>query len=623
MVYLQLENLSKSFGDRVIFENISLTINEGEKVALVAPNGAGKTTLFRIIMEEDSADSGNITFTNNVSSAYLPQNPVLNQDNTVFEEIFYSDKPEFQIIREYEKALQSGNVDAINKSIEKMNEADAWDAEASIKQILTQLGLTEYDKKVGILSGGQRKRLALAKTLIMKPDLLILDEPTNHLEVEMIEWLENYLAKTKLTLFMVTHDRYFLDRVCTHIIEMSDNFIYRYEGNYEYYLRKKDERIAQKQGEIDKAMNLLKYEQDWMNRMPKARGTKAKYRKDNYYKLKDKASQRIDNKQVELSIAGRRLGKKILEIEKLNKSFGETKIVENFSYIFERGEKIGIVGPNGVGKTTFLKLITGELQPDSGLAELGQTIHVGHFRQENIHLPEDMKIIEVVKEIAEHVVVAGGQELSASQFLEHFLFPPSQQYSYVHKLSGGEKRRLFLLTVLMRNPNFLILDEPTNDLDIMTLNILEDFLIHFQGSVIVVSHDRYFMDKIVDHLFVFRGEGEIKDFPGNYTIWREYRKQEEEAEKKALKKAVEKKPEKIADKPKRNKLSYKEKLELQKLEEELEKLEAEKKELTENMSNSQLSPDKMQEMSIEYGKIEQILEEKELRWLELSEKDEK
>ena len=614
--YLQIENLSKSFGERVIFSDISFGISKGERVAMVAPNGAGKTTLFKIIAGKETAESGKISFRNDIKISFLAQEPILNQEHTVFDEIFNSETEKIKIIKDYQNALKSENQNKIANTIEAMNNANAWDEEARLKQMLGLLGFIDFEQKVKQLSGGQEKRLALAKVLAEQPDLLILDEPTNHLQIEMIEWLEEYLSKQNISLLMVTHDRYFLNRVCDQIIELHDNKIYRYQGNYEYFIVARNERIEQQQNQINKAINLLKYEQEWMNRMPKARGTKAKYRQDNYYKLKDKASQKIDNKKLELSIAGKRTGNKIIEIKGLSKSFGELIILKDFEYIFSKGEKLGIVGPNGVGKTTLLRLILNEIEPDKGIIEIGQTIQIGYFRQNLIKLDPQKRLIDVVKEISERITMGDGRELSALQFLEHFLFPSSQHYSLVEKLSGGEKRRLALLTILMRNPNFLILDEPTNDLDIMTLNILEEFLVQFQGGLIIVSHDRYFMDKIVDHLFVFKGNGEIKDFAGNYSYWREHEKLNKDSQTKKL-------TEKKVVKPVKQivvKLTYKEKIELEKLEPEIEKLEKEKTDLLKSLEAGNLSSKEAIDKSSKFAEISDILEEKEFRWLELSEK---
>jgi ATP-binding cassette subfamily F protein uup len=616
--YLQVENLSKSFGERQIFSDISFAVSKGDRVAMVAPNGAGKTTLFKIIVGRETSDSGKISFRNDIRISYLPQDPELDPEHTVFDEIFQSDTPKIQIIKVYEKALQEHHQAKLEKALEAMNAADAWAEEARLKMILGMLGFTDFEQKVSHLSGGQQKRLALAKILAEEPDLLILDEPTNHLQVEMIEWLEEYLAKQNITLLMVTHDRYFLNRVCDQIIELHNNQIYRYQGNYEYFVEARNERLEQQQSQINKAINLLRYEQDWMNRMPQARATKAKFRKDNYYKLKEQASQRIDNKKLDLSISGQRTGNKIIEIKHLTKSFGDLKIITDFSYIFSRGEKIGVVGPNGVGKTTFLRLILGESLADKGVVEIGQTIKIGYFKQDIIHLDPQKRMIEVVKEISERIIMADGRELSPLQFLEHFLFPSSQHYALVEKLSGGERRRLALLTVLMQNPNFLILDEPTNDLDIMTLNVLEEFLVQFQGGLIIVSHDRYFMDKIVDHLFIFKGDGEIKDFPGNYSWWREQEKEIKEAELANAKTVVKEK-----DVPKNSggkKLTYSERIELENLEKEISTLEKTKTLLMKDLENSTLSVEMIQEKANAFSTISGEIELKEMRWLELHEK---
>ena len=621
--FLQAENLSKRWGELMLFENISFTVFEGAKVALIAKNGTGKSSLLDLLAGKELPEEGVITLTNDVKMGYFEQIPNLNPNNTVIEEVFESDNEKIKTVKAFELAVTQNKQDEITAISAKMDELNAWAVEVEIKQILTELKISFLEQKVSELSGGQQKRLALAKVLINQPDLLILDEPTNHLDLEMIEWLEAYLEKTKSTLLMVTHDRYFLDRVCNEIIEMEDNQIYRYQGNYTYFLEKRDERIAMQQASITKAKNLMRTEIEWMRRMPKARSHKAKYRVDSFQDLKEKASQNIRDDKVEMSVKSARLGKKIVELEHVSKSFPGVKLIEDFSYKFQRFEKVGIVGKNGTGKSTFLNLLTQSLPPDSGTVEIGQTIKYGYYRQEGIAFDPQEKVIEAVQKIAEFIHFEDGSKMSATQMLTRFLFPPETQYNYIEKLSGGEQRRLYLCTVLMENPNFLILDEPTNDLDIMTLNVLEDYLQSFAGCVVVVSHDRFFMDKIVDHLFVFEGEGVITDFPGNYTVYRnkveeeEQQKAKEEAKKKAEAKSE------AAAKPSqpqtKKKLSYNEKREFEQLENEIPELEAQIGELEELLNSGNLNHDELYEKSLQLDDMKSQLDEKELRWLELSE----
>lgn len=625
--FLQAENLSKRFGDLMLFENISFTIFEEQKVALIAKNGTGKSTLLNILFGKDTAESGKVTLSNNVDIGYFEQITDLNPEHTVIEEIFESDNEKLKTIKAFELAIAHNNQDEIAETSAKMDELNAWDIEVEIKQILSQLKITNLEQKVAELSGGQRKRLGLAKVLINKPDLLLLDEPTNHLDLEMIEWLESYLAKTKSTLFMVTHDRYFLDRVCNEIIEMEDNQIYNYQGNYTYFLEKRAERVEMQQASVSKAKNQMRTEIEWIRRMPKARGTKAKYRVDAFQDLKEKASKRISEKAVQLNVKSSRLGKKLVELENVSKSFPGVNLIEDFSYKFQRFEKVGIVGKNGTGKSTFLNLITNALQPDSGNIEIGQTIKFGYYRQEGMNFDPQERVLDAVQKIAEYVHFEDGSKMSAGQMLSHFLFPPETQYNYIEKLSGGEQRRLYLCTVLMQNPNFLILDEPTNDLDIMTLNVLEEYLQAFAGCVIVVSHDRFFMDKIVDHLFVFEGDGKISDFPGNYTIFRnkyledlEKEKAKEKAQAKIeaqIRKEI--KAEKPADKQTKKKLTFNEKREFQQLEVEIPKLELQVKVLETLLNSGSLAHDELFEKSQKLELIKSNLDEKEFRWLELSE----
>lgn len=614
--YLQLDNLTKSWGDLPLFKDISFTINQGEKVALIAKNGAGKTTLMNILYGGDIADSGKVIFNNDIRIGYLRQLPDLNPDETILEAAFSSTGESITAVREYESALESHDHKAIERAMDKLNILNCWDFELKIKQILTELNIHDLQQPIRELSGGQKKRVALAHVLIDEPDFLILDEPTNHLDLEMIEWLERTLEKSKCTLLMVTHDRYFLDRVCNEIIELDDQSLFRYKGNYSYYVEKRNDRIQNLNSEIERARNLFRTELDWLRRMPQARSHKSKYRTENAYILKEKASKRIEDNKLELAINSQRLGGKIINLDHLSKSFGDVTILKDFSYKFARFEKIGIVGKNGSGKSTFLNLLTGVYPADSGKMEVGETVRFGYFRQDGIQFSPDDRVIDIIKEIAEVVEMGDGSKLSASQFLNYFLFPPETQYSYVSKLSGGEKRRLYLCTILMRNPNFLILDEPTNDLDIMTLNVLEDYLKSFTGCTIVVSHDRFFMDKIVDHLFVFEGDGIIKDFPGNYSDYRDWAEERAKADQ-----SVAKTEKPVREKPvqEKKKLGFKEKKELDELEKTIAQLENEKKILEEEFNSGSLVSEELHKKSIRHGEITTQLEEKEFRWLELGE----
>ncbi len=614
--YLQAENLSKRFGDQLLFEDISFTIFEHQKVALIARNGAGKTTLMEILAGNDTPEFGQITKTGDIRVGYLKQIPELNENLTVFEAVFQSGDELVETIRNFEQAVRLNHKEDITKYTEQMEHHHAWDYEVKVKQILTQLKIYDYDQLISELSGGQKKRVAMANVLINEPDLLMLDEPTNHLDLEMIEWLENYLEKTKITLFMVTHDRYFLDRVCNEILEMEGNTIYRHRGNYSYFLEKRNERIEMQIAGVDKAKNLLRTELEWSRRMPQARGHKSKYRMDRVDDLKVKASQNLGDNNIELSMNSSRIGNKVLDLELISKSYGDLCLIKDFSYKFQRSEKVGIVGKNGTGKSTFLNIVTGNIQADQGSIEIGQTIRFGYYQQTGIEFDPGDKVIDTVQKIAEVINFEDGRKLTASQLLTTFLFPPDTQYSFVEKLSGGEKRRLYLCTILMTNPNFLILDEPTNDLDIMTLAILEEYLRVFQGCVIIVSHDRYFMDKIVDHLFIFDGEGNIRDYPGSYTNWRNKQLEEEEKRKKEIKPEV-KVPSKQA-KEKEKKLTFKEKKELEQLEKDIEDLETEKASINEELNSGSLDSNQLQDKSTRYVAIIAILEEKELRWLELS-----
>ncbi len=614
--YLQIENLTKYWGEIALFDGIGFTVSQGQKVALIAKNGAGKSTLMDLIIGKEMPDAGKITFTNDVKVGYLRQMPELNPEDTVLEAAFNSTGELITAVREYEDAIASHDSRAIELSMEKMNHLNAWDYELRIKQILSELKIADFHQKINELSGGQKKRVALAHVLIDEPEFLILDEPTNHLDLEMIEWLEKYLEKSKCTLLMVTHDRYFLDRVCNEIIELDDNTIYRYRGNYSYYVEKREERLQAQNAEIDRAKNLFRTELEWLRRMPQARGHKSKYRTENAYKLQEKASKRRYDESVELNVQGQRLGNKILEADQLSKSYGNLRILDNFSYKYARMDKIGIVGKNGTGKTTFLNLLTGNLLPDRGKVAIGETISFGYYRQDGLDFAPGSRVIDVVKEIAEVVDTGNGNKMTASQFLGYFLFPPETQYNVIEKLSGGEKRRLYLCTILMRNPNFLILDEPTNDLDIMTLNVLEDYLKSFAGCVMVVSHDRFFMDKIVDHLFVFQGDGQIKDFPGNYSDYREWAEEKEKAERQPEK---QEKQVRIKQTSEKKKLSFKEKQELNQLESDIAKLEEEKVLLEDDMNSGNCNPADLLSKSQRHGLISDLLDEKEMRWLELSE----
>ena len=619
ITYLQVENLSKYWGELALFDGISFSVSEGQKVAMIAKNGAGKSTLMDIIAGLETPDSGKSALSNDISIGYLRQNPDLNPEDTVLEAAFNSSGELIQAVKNYEKALENHDPRLLDSAIERMNVLNAWDFELRIKQILTQLKITDVNQQIKFLSGGQKKRVALAHILIDEPDFLILDEPTNHLDLEMIEWLEKYLEKAKGTLFMVTHDRYFLDRVCNEIIELEDNTIYKYKGNYSYYVEKREERIQSMNAEIDRAKNLFRTELEWLRRMPQARSHKSKYRTEAAYVLQEKASKRRVEDEVELTVQGKRLGSKILNVKNLSKAFGDLVILDKFSYNFARLEKIGIIGKNGSGKTTVLNMLTGAMQPDSGTIDVGETISFGYYRQDGISFNPGDRVIDVIKEIAEVVDMGNGNRMTASQFLNYFLFPPESQFNFVDKLSGGEKRRLYLCTILMRNPNFLILDEPTNDLDIMTLNVLEDYLRNFQGCAIVVSHDRFFMDKIVDHLFVFEGEGQIKDFPGNYSDYRDWVEAKEKEQRIPEKKGKVAKPKPVKEGVR--KLSFNEKRELEQLEKDIASLEEEKKVIETAMNSGDCASEELVNKSQRHGEIRDLLDGKELRWLELSEQE--
>jgi len=634
MNYLSVENLSKAFGERKLFTNISFGIAQGQKIALVGINGAGKSTLMKIIMGQEIPDTGQVALNQSVKIAYVHQNPVFESNLSIYQTIFDQSNSEIlKVIESYHKAMLDAergvdNSDLMSALFEKMDALQAWDFEYQVKEVLGKLGLHDTELPVGNLSGGQRKRVALAKAILEKPDLLLLDEPTNHLDLETIEWLEDYLSKANLALFMVTHDRYFLEKVTNEILELDQGKIHRYQGNYGYFLDKKAERMQIEDIEIEKAKSLYKKELDWIRRQPKARGTKAKYRVDAFEETKEKAFTKREERDIELTVSSQRLGNKILEIEKISKAFDAKTLVKDFSYIFKKKDRIGIIGPNGAGKTTFLKMITGLLDPDQGKVTAGQTTAFGYYRQEEDRFDEEKRLIDVVKEIAEVVVLAKGQTITVSQFLTQFGFPPKQQFTPIGKMSGGERRRLQLLLVLIKNPNFLILDEPTNDLDLITLNILEEFLDTFPGCLIIVSHDRYFMDRLVEHLFVFEGEGVIRDFPGNYTDFREW--EEENAEQKASSSAqpkVEPKPVQVkasviqeAASPKL-KASYKQKQEFKQLNETIAKLEVEKATITDQITEGTPDVNQLLNWTTRLQGIDEELEELELSWLELSDLD--
>ncbi len=614
--YLLIENATKSYGDILLFDNISILINEKQKIALVGRNGSGKTTLLNIISGFDNLDQGNFYINKNIKTGYLRQDPQFNPELTVFQAVYGSQSELVKIVRDYEIALHSTDNSKLDGAISKMDFHNAWDIDLKIKQMLTILKLDNLEQPVAFLSGGQVKRLGLAVALINDPDFLILDEPTNHLDLEMIEWLEEYLIKSQITLLMVTHDRYFLDRICNEIIEIDEKLTFSYKGNYSYYLQKREERILNKNLQVDKAQNILRKELEWMRRMPKARSTKSKSRIDAFYNLKETADYKRADKIVDINIKHTRLGNKILELEHVYKKFGDLVILNDFTYIFSRFEKIGIIGANGVGKSTFLNLLTSQVIPDNGTIDAGETVNFGYYEQKGINFRPQQRLIDIVKDIAEVVTLGDGRQIPVSQFLIHFLFPPEMHYVQVEKLSGGEKRRLYLMTVLMRNPNFLILDEPTNDLDIITLNVLEDYLSNFRGCLIIVSHDRFFMDKLVDHLFIFEGNGEIFDFPGNYSDYRSSVKKQE-SESKKLYVAEKPKPLEIAPTIK-NKLSYKEKKELEMIEQELEKLESEKSSLEIEISNSNLNQKELYTKSNRIGELIVEIDKITNRWLELN-----
>jgi ATP-binding cassette subfamily F protein uup len=617
MNYVSVENISKSFGERTLFENLSFGINKDQKIAFIAKNGSGKTCIMKILNGEDEPDTGQVVVRKDINMAFLSQDAALQDELTIEESIFASDNPTLKVIEQYEKALENpDDAEAYQKAFDQMDQLNAWDFETQYKQILFKLKLEDFKLKVKNLSGGQKKRLALAIILINRPDLLILDEPTNHLDLEMIEWLESYFAKENITLFMVTHDRFFLERVCNEIIELDNGKIYQYKGNYSYYLAKKEERITSENASIDKAKNLFVKELEWMRRQPKARTTKSKSRQDDFYVIKQKAESRRKENVVELEINMERMGSKIIELHKVSKKFKDRVILDNFSFDFQRGERIGIIGKNGTGKSTFLNVLTGTIPLDQGKVVVGDTIKIGYYTQSGINPKPGQKVIDIIKEYGEYIPLTKGKIISAGQLLERFLFDRKKQHDYVEKLSGGELKRLYLCTVLIQNPNFLILDEPTNDLDIVTLNVLESFLLDYPGCLLVVSHDRYFMDKIVDHLFVFRGQGEIEDFPGNYSDFRAYedsadvqQKEDNKAEKKEWK-----------QQNNTSNLSFNEQKELQKIEREIKDLEFEKKQIEALFAENKVADSDITSKALALQELINKLESKEERWFELSSK---
>ena len=619
---LQVENLTKSFGVNSLFDDINFTINEGDKVGLIAKNGTGKSTLLSIIAGDDTPDDGKLIFKNDVTIGYLKQLPQFEPHLSVMDTCLIGDDDQSKAIRQYENALIEGNNEEMTKAIQAMDLASAWDYEERFKQILSQLKIDDFKQRISELSGGQIKRVALAKILISNPQFLILDEPTNHLDIDMIEWLEAYLTRSRMTILMVTHDRYFLDKICSKILELDQKSIFGYDGNYNYYLEKRAERIDAQNAAVEKARNLLRTEIEWMRRQPQARAHKAQYRIDAFYDLKERAQSRNDKGDVELNVKAGYIGKKIFVAHHVSKSFDGKVILNDFNYIFSRYEKLGIVGDNGVGKSTFIKLLLDRIQPDSGYFEIGETVKFGYYCQEGIHFDEGKKVIDAIRDVAEHIYFDEKHHYSASQFLQLFLFSPTDQQKLIEKLSGGEKRRLYLAMVLMSKPNFLILDEPTNDLDIQTLEILEDYLSKFSGCLIVISHDRFFMDRCVDHTFVFMGDGVIKDFPGNYSEYRAWKEAHEKEEATVQKQKAESKPTKPRNNNRDNsqKLTFKEKREFEDLTESIERLTKEKEELF-NLFNSGEQIDDVATKASRFEEVKDLLDEMELRWLELSEKN--
>ena len=622
--FLQVENISKSYGDKVLFRNISFNINEGDKIALIAPNGTGKSSLLKILAGVDSSDrGGEVKFMKDIKVAFLDQMIDFNPKNTLFDEVYSRLGDTYDVIRRYEQAIASGDERKIEQAMVAMDAVDGWSAEQRIKQVLSSMKLTRLDQPMGELSGGEAKRAAIALMLLQEADFLVMDEPTNHLDIDVIEYLEAYLQKSRCTLLMVTHDRYFLDRVCNTIFELDRGELFVYRGNYSDFLEKREERYTNMQANIDKARNLLRRELEWIRSTPQARTGKARYRINAFYDLKDKASVSLARKDMTIDVATSRLGGKIIDCEGVTLHFGERRMLDDFSYKFSRYERVGIVGKNGAGKSTFLNLMTGYLQPEAGKIERGETLRIGYYRQQGMDFKAGQTVFDIVHDIAETTEAADGHSVSATTMLNRFLFPPDTHNKRVEILSGGEQRRLYLLTVLMRNPNFLILDEPTNDLDILTLNVLEEYLMAFKGCLLIVSHDRYFLDKTVDHLFIFREGGTVKDFVGQYSEYREYIKEQEAEEARQAKIAAEKaqknKPQPTSTTPSRRKLSYKEQRELEQLEVELPQLESEKTELEEKLSSGVLSHEELTKAADRIGEIINLIEEKEMRWLELSE----
>lgn len=624
MHYVTVEGLGKSYGIKPLFSNISFHINEGDKIALIARNGSGKSTLLRILSGTETAEEGKVWINKDVNTVLFEQDPLFSENSSILDNIFAHNHPVINAIKKYEAAEDSNDPDKISEALIAMDDHDAWDFDSKVKQILSKLNIHQMDQKVGSLSGGQRKRVALARTLIdigfnNNHCLLIMDEPTNHLDVEMVEWLEHYLDKENITLLLVTHDRYFLDMVCTEIWELDNSKIYVYKGDYQNYVEKKAARIESEMATIDKAKNTFRKELEWMRKQPRARTTKSKSRQDNFYEIEKVAKRKIEDKQLDLQMKMSRLGGKIAELKKVYKKFGEKVILNGLDYTFKKGERVGIIGRNGAGKTTFINMLQGLEEPDSGKINIGDTIVFGNFSQKGLEIKQDSRVIEFVKNIAENFPLANGGSLSAAQFLELFLFTPDQQYGYVSKLSGGEKRRLHLLSILFKNPNFLILDEPTNDLDLPTLSVLENFLLDFPGCLIIISHDRYFMDRIVDHLFVFEGEGVIRDFPGNYGEYRlEVAEKSADPEKVKAQIIVNREPEQDI-KPEKRKPSFNEKREFEMLEKEIKQLTEEKASITEKLQNASLPYAEIEKLSNRFSEISSMVDEKELRWLELSE----
>jgi len=614
VIFLQIDSLTKHFGSLVLYENISFGVTQGQKIGLIARNGAGKSTLLNIISGKEVPDEGRVVFRNDIRIGYLEQTPTFQEGLTVLQACFNSQNDTVRLIANYEKALLSGNVEMIEKLLQRMEHAKAWDYERKAKEILSLLKINNFDQPVETLSGGQAKRIALANTLILEPELILLDEPTNHLDLKMIEWLEDYLKRSTISLLMVTHDRYFLDEVCNEIIEIDNQQLYSYKGNYSYYLTKRAERMEVSLASVEHAKNLYRKELDWMRRQPQARATKAKYRIDAFSDIEKKAKQKQDDKTVSLHVKASYIGSKIFEAKHVTKSYDEINIIKDFNYVFTRYEKLGIVGDNGTGKSTFIKMLIDEVRPDSGRFIIGETVRFGYYSQDGLQFDEQKKVIDIVQNIAEYITLSNGKTLGVAQFLNHFLFAPDKQHDYVHKLSGGEKRRLYLCTVLMRNPNFLVLDEPTNDLDIATLNVLEEYLSDFKGCMIIVSHDRYFMDKVVDHLFVFHGNAVIQDFPGNYTqyrLWQSQQLKEPEVPASVDKQSYRQPPDK-------KKLTYKEQKELEAIEVEIPALEAEKKTIEDALNSGHLTYEQLTAHSARYTALLQAIEANTLRWLTLS-----